>query len=158
MSGIETNFRKKEAVKSFRAQPRAHVQMSISSVPIFFLRQLVFVQLFYIFSTGPALTKRFKITFADWLDEGEELKYPGPGDPPLDYQPVLRYRVQYRPRGSVNYAQLVPTGEAAIIEKLQFAIGPEAQNYTFELLFTVLDKYDGIAERHGTVQVKYFAC
>eukprot|EP00057_Strongylocentrotus_purpuratus_P024893 XP_011679367.1 PREDICTED: receptor for egg jelly 6 isoform X1 [Strongylocentrotus purpuratus] len=100
--------------------------------------------------TGTALNTDFTATCKDWKDEGDEAEFP---DVPLRYVPLLRYRIQYRPQGEEAYSQLVPAGETGIIKQLKFSIGPEAFNYTFEILFTVLDKFGGMDQANTTIQV-----
>ncbi|XP_072168407.1 polycystin family receptor for egg jelly-like [Diadema setosum] len=100
---------------------------------------------------GEALTTDFTASCEHWEDEGEEKNYPGRNES-LPYVPSLRYRVEYRNPGDSVYTQLV-SGESLVMPGLKMKAGLEANNFTFEVRFTILDKYDGKATINTTVQV-----
>ncbi|XP_063962086.1 polycystin-1-like [Lytechinus pictus] len=99
---------------------------------------------------GSALVSDFTASCDEWKDEGDAPEY----DERSNDESVLLYRVQFRAMGlDADYAMLVQAAEAKETRGLKFPIGPKSANYTFQVLFTILDKFGGIAQVQRSIQV-----
>lgn len=103
--------------------------------------------------TGLAIKTGFRVTCTQWMDEGNNLARPLPGE---DFQEAyLQYRVLQRPKGTTIYS-LMYSSEDSTIQNLVFGVGPAEYNNTIEMKVQIADKYGAKADTTMDIQVRLF--